>query len=192
MQGGNYVFTTEGHPIPVNHPLMRRGLPQCTAASTLTPTAHASQTTKLADSPSAAAYTEPGVDLSEIGNCGGDSGAAAAGSSPATGRSAGDGRSFNGEEGVVQEGAAQEQLLEARGPGGALEMGPGLGQLNCRGEKGVRRVYDVPLEWGTLHANASALDALVCPDFTQVLQVDMGELFGSQFPLDNLPCSRSS
>ncbi|EIE19324.1 seven-hairpin glycosidase [Coccomyxa subellipsoidea C-169] len=37
---------------------------------------------------------------------------------------------------------------------------------------GVRRVYHVPLEWGTLHANASALDALVCPDFTQVSTVE--------------------
>lgn len=81
------------------------------------------------------------------------------------------------EEGVVVSvEVAKRQEHGVRGPGGALEVGPGLGKLRCRGGEGSqeagRRKRHPPVVWGTLQANASALDALVCPDFTQVLHDD--------------------
>lgn len=85
-------------------------------------------------------------------------------------------------KGAIEEGVAvslemaNRQEHSVRGPGGALEVGPGLGKLRCRGgeasEEAGRRKHHPPVVWGTLQANASALDALVCPDFTQVLHDD--------------------
>ena len=159
MQSGNYVFTTEGHPIPVGHALMRRRLPQCRAGSE-------TQRCKQASSASMDAHTDPQGAMPSFEQEGTSetSEEAAAVTSPA------------GEQGT-EHGAASErgelgerEALQGQGVGAGGSAGL-LGESEepqCRAAVSARREQQLPLHWGWVHTNASALDALVCPDFTQV------------------------
>ena len=72
MQGSNYVFTTEGHPIPVGHPALQRTFPVPSSAIT-GPIAVASRdiSTDLSDvSVSSAFFSSSSNELAASADCG--------------------------------------------------------------------------------------------------------------------------
>lgn len=162
-QSGNYIFSTEGHPIPVGHPLMRRGAPQCRAGDDRLPT----QRFQQASGASMGARTGAGeastsVKEEEM------SGEAAAVTSPAAEQGTEGGAASEG--GMLGErGDIGGHGAGARGSGELLGVSEQGEEPQCREAVSARREHRLPLYWGWLHSNASALDALVCPDFTQVL-----------------------
>ncbi|CAL8468306.1 g7846 [Coccomyxa elongata] len=161
-RSGNYIFSTEGHPIPVGHPLMRRGAPQCRAGDDKLPTQRFQQA-------SGASITEAGEASTSLRDKE-MSGEAAAVTAPAA------------EHGTEGGGASEGGVLVERGDieghgAGVGASGELLGvseageEPQCREAVSARREHRFPLYWGWLHSNASALDALVCPDFTQDIVV---------------------
>ncbi len=162
-QSGNYIFSTEGHPIPVGHPLMRRGAPQCRAGDDRLPT----QRFQQASGASMGARTGAGEASTSVKEEE-TSGEAAAVTSPAAEQGTEGGAASEG--GMLGErGDIGGHGAGARGSGELLGVSEQGEEPQCREAVSARREHRLPLYWGWLHSNASALDALVCPDFTQVL-----------------------
>ena len=179
LQGGNYIFTTEGHPIPVDHPLLRQAV-QSSRDGLEGEAQHSA-----AMCPAEPQSVEMAL-LADVGTL--DPGAV----KTAAGREAHsvdvpDGQTAQGDAEqaaalLLSASSAQVEQAAAAPLAGSTAAGTGWD----KGEDEGSMAMDVG--FGNLHSNRSALEALVCPDYAMVRGFQVSNLRSEVLtPYQNTP-----
>lgn len=163
IQGGNYIFTTEGHPIPIDHPLLRQpaessqdGLEEAQHSAAMCP----------ADSQSVgkALVADLGtIPPGALGTAAGGVEADQAGVPHYSGAQA----DAEHAAAVLVPGGRTERAASSRSEQEAAAA-PADSTVVGRGVDEDERQVTLDVGFGSLHSNRSALDALVCPDYALV------------------------
>lgn len=161
VQAGKYVFTTEGHPIPVNHPLMRQVTPQCMPVSGAVSEEQASESESFPALPAHdKVLAQEQLPAEGVQDIKGEPVSSFPGTKPD--RIVSEGGS------VKPDGTEREPEQQQKRNGNLAEAQTLPAGLECATEAAADRERSSISLWGILQSNASALDALVCPDLTQV------------------------